>query len=539
MAQTYVTGHRNPDTDSIAAAVGYAELKAKLDPGTDYTPVRLGEVNAQTRWVLDHAGAPEPELLPHVRLRVRDVMQADFPTARHDEPLRDVGLAMAEHRRGYVPVLGEDGRVAGMFTERALARKYVRESRGASEFGEDPLSVRLIVDVLEGRILVGEDRDIHGRLWVAAVDVASMPEQIGPGDVVVVGDREDIQRWCIEEGVALLAISHGKIPPDDVLALAAERGTTIVSSPLDSYVTGRMLGLAVPCRAVMERDPLLIAPDDLVDEVADRIMDVEYRAAIVTDPDRSPVGLVTRSDLVHPRPRRVILVDHAEAAQSVPGVEDAEIVEILDHHHIGSIETKLPVAATFDPVGSTATLVVERFRQNGVEPAAATAGLLLGGILSDTVVLSSPTTTDRDHAAAAHLGRALDLDPTGFGREMFAGSSDVSDVPAEELVARDAKQYDVDAGTICIAQVETVGRGPLERKGELLAAMDAARERDGHLLYALMVTDIVAGGTQLLVSGEAAPAERAFSAEARDGVIDLPGVMSRKRQVAPQLMGAF
>ena len=236
---------------------------------------------------------------------------------------------------------------------------------------------------------------------------------------------------------------------EEILALARERGTTVVVSPLDAYVTARMITLASPCEALMEREPLTVGPDDLVAEISEQIKDVHYGAAVAVDEGNRPVGLVARSDLVGPKPRRVVLVDHAELAQSVPGADQAEIVEILDHHHIGSIETHVPVIATFDPVGSTATLVIERFRQNGLEPARPTAMLLLGAILSDTVILNSPTTTERDHAVIEYLERVLALDATDFGREMFEATSDVSQLPAEEIVARDAKEYGPPGGGPC------------------------------------------------------------------------------------------
>jgi manganese-dependent inorganic pyrophosphatase len=233
----------------------------------------------------------------------------------------------------------------------------------------------------------------------------------------------------------------------------------------------------------------------------------------------------------------VILVDHAEQAQSVPGVEQAEIVEILDHHHIGSIETKLPVVATFDPVGSTATLVRERFRAAGHEPSRETATMLLAAVLSDTVILNSPTTTARDRAVIDRLGEQLGLDPLEFGREMFASSSDVSDVAPDELVTRDAKSYDLAGGqTIRIAQVEVVGDTGNGRLQELRKAVEAAREDDDLRLFALMVTDVLAQGTRLVIAGDVPYAERALGAPAVDGVIDLPGVMSRKKQVAPRLL---
>ena len=314
----------------------------------------------------------------------------------------------------------------------------------------------------------------------------------------------------------------------------------MIVSPLDSYVSGRMITLAAPCSALMERDPLTVTIDYLVADVSEQIKEIHYGAAVAIDAHRRPIGLITRRDLVAPPRRRVLLVDHAEQSQSVAGIETAEIVEILDHHHIGSIETRVPVTATFDPVGSTATLVVERFRQNGMEPSRPTAMMLLGAVLSDTVILNSPTTTERDHAVVEYLQRVLALDAAELGREMFEATADLSEVSAEEIVSRDAKQYHVQSGhTICIAQIEVVGDALLDRKSELLAAMQKARENRELHLYALMVTDVLAKSTQLLIAGETAPVARVFETAAHDSLIDLPGVMSRKKEVAPKLLASL
>jgi manganese-dependent inorganic pyrophosphatase len=536
----YVTGHRNPDTDSIASAVGYAELKGRLDPRNEYVPVRLGEMNAQTRWVLERSGAAEPELLPHVLLRVSDVMRTRFPLASHGEPVRQVGLIMARDEVDLVPVIDDGGSLAGVMTERALARRYVRESREASRL-DAPTAIGAIAGVLEGEQLVGEpDEDVTGRVWVLAMASASLPLGFAAGDVVVVGDRPKAQRVAIEVGVGLLVISNGISADDEILELARARGTAVVASPLDSYVTARMITLSAPCRSLMDREPLVVGPDDLVADIAENVKDVDYRAAVVVNADRCPVGLVTRSDLVNPEPRRVLLVDHAEQAQSVVGVEHAEIVEILDHHHIGSIETRIPVRATFDPVGSTATLVIERFRQSGMEPSRPVATLLLGAVLSDTVILNSPTTTERDRAVIAYLEQVLALDATAFGREMFEQTSDLTRVAAEEIVTRDAKDYVAGGGqTLRIVQVETVGQTLEERREELLRALDEVRDREGHAIVALMVTDIMGKSTRLYSSGERGAIERAFGEQGDDGVVALPGVMSRKKQVAPKLLGAL
>jgi manganese-dependent inorganic pyrophosphatase len=533
----YVTGHRNPDTDSIASAIGYAELKGRLDVSNEYLPVRLGEVNAQTRWLLDHSRAMEPELLAHVRLRVCDVMHDEFQVAPQHEPVRAVGLAMAGSGLDLMPILDDGGSLVGVMTERALARRYIRESREVSALVA-PTAVSAVVGVLEGELVAGEETEIAGRVWAQSMDVTS-PSRIAAGDVVVVGDRPDAQRLAIERGVALLVTSNGTAPSEDILALARERGTAVVSSPLDTYVSARMITLAAPASALMDRDPLTVGPEDLVADISEQVKSVHYGAAVAVDGGRRPIGLVTRSDLVSPTRRRVLLVDHAEQAQSVPGVEDAEITEILDHHHIGSIETSVPVTATFDPVGSTATLVIERFRQNGMEPSRPTATMLLGALLSDTVILNSPTTTERDRSVTAYLERVLALDAIEFGSAMFEETSDVSELPADEILSRDAKVYEAPGGqTICIAQVETVGRSLLDRRDELVAALAAGRERKGYSVFALMVTDIVTKGTELLASGDRGTLERAFDQPEADGLFRLPGVMSRKKQVAPKLLAA-
>jgi manganese-dependent inorganic pyrophosphatase len=539
MARIYVTGHRNPDTDSIASAIGYAELRGRIDPHNEYVPVRLGECNPQTHWVLERSGAPEPELLPHVMLRACDVMRTKFPVTRHDQPIREAGLEMARAELELVPVVDGDGALLGVVTERALARRYIRESRHTSTLQDAPTRISAIVEVLQGRLVAGEDKLLAGRVWVQSMDVDS-PTGIKDGDIVVVGNRADAQRLAIDSGASLLVLSNDSTPDDEILALAREHDAAIIVSPLDTYVSGRMITLAAPCVALMEKDPLAISPVYLVSDASEQIKESHYGAAVVIDGDRRPIGLLTRSNLVAPPRRQVMLVDHAEQGQSVPGVEEAEILEILDHHHIGSIETRVPVRATFDPVGSTATLVVERFRQNGMEPSRSTALMLLSAVLSDTVILNSATTTERDRSVVEYLQRVLAVDAEKLGREMFEATSDVSQVSAEEIVSRDAKRYQVRGGQeICIAQVEVVGDALSDRRDELLEALGQARESKGLHLYALMVTDVLSKGSSLLMAGDTVGAARAFGVDPTDSEIDLPGVMSRKKEVAPKLLATL
>ncbi len=426
-----------------------------------------------------------------------------------------------------------------MLSEGALARRYIRESRDASDFSARPVQLQAVCDVLDGEILVTGDGDVSGRLWVLAMEAQALKDIVRKGDIAVAGDLPATQLAAIELGVDLLVLSNGTRPADDVLEAARAARINLIVSPLDSYVSARMIQLAVPVGRIMDPDPLTVEPDDVLEDVTPEILDVEYRTAVVVDSRRRPLGLVGRSALVSPAPRKVVLVDHAEESQSAPGIDQAEIVEILDHHHIGSIETHLPVRATFDPVGSTATLVTERFAAAGLEPSPPAATMLLAAVLSDTVVLTSPTVTDRDRRAASTLGELVGEDPERFGRAMFEASSDVSELSGEEIVGRDAKTYELERErTAVVGQVEVVGDELLARLPELREALESVREAGGHAIAALMVTDIVARATTLVVAGEVDVVERAFGEKAgEDGAIALPGVMSRKKQVAPKILG--
>jgi manganese-dependent inorganic pyrophosphatase len=541
LPHVYVTGHKNPDTDTIASAIGYAEFKNLVDPENHYVAARLGDVNSQTEWALEKSGVEQPTLLDHIMLRVKDVMASDVAVANKNDPLRKVGLMMAKRNISQLPIVENDGSLTGIITERNLARMYVRESRGASTFADSPVSVGAMVEVLEGELLVGDvDMEFKGQLWVISMSVDSMGKSMEPGDVVVIGDRQTGQRRAIELGAGVLVVSNGIRPGEEVLEIARERGTAVVISPLDSYVTSRLIQLSVPCWEVMSENPLTVNPDDLLTEITEQVMEVHYRAAIAVDDRNVPMGVVTRTDLLNPKPRRVLLVDHAEIGQSVAGVEKADVVEILDHHHVGDIETNSPIPATFDPVGSTATLIVERYRASGLDPEESTATMLLAALLSDTVILNSPTTTDRDLEVAKYLEEMLNLDANEFGTEMFGASSDVSSLSAEEIVIRDAKEYGTSSGEkVSVSQVETVGNGLLERKDELLEALEEMKGENSYLFSALMVTDIMEGGTQLLCVGDCSSVHQAFDSRGKNGVIDLPGVMSRKKQVAPVLLSVL
>ena len=449
---------------------------------------------------------------------------------------------MAPEGMDLVPIVDDDGVLTRLLTERgARAALHPRVARGLAAGRADA-----------GRLDRRRARGRAARRRRRAVEIAG--PRLGAGDALDVARARSSpatssssatgptpqQRAIERRHRAARAQQRHAARPSEILELAAEHGTCVVTSPLDSYVTSRMITLSEPCRALAEADPLTVGKDDLVRDIADQIKDVHYRAAVAVDRDGKPVGVVTRSDLVNPEPRRVLLVDHGERAQSVPGIEEAEIVEILDHHHIGSIETKLPVTAIFDPVGSTATLVIERFRQADAEPTEPTATMLLGAIVSDTVLLTSPTTTERDRVATRlPRGAAVARRPAVRPRDVRAQLrrrrrvGRRSRAPRPQGV-RARQRPDAERR----ADRDRRRRGVRAHRGAARAPPSARRARHDHVLFAVMLTDILAQHTRLLVAGNEPLAERAFGEPVVDGAIELPGVMSRKKQVAPGLLAA-
>ena len=441
-------------------------------------------------------------------------MREDFPQAADSEPVREVGRLMARQDLDLVPIVDTDGELAGVMTERALARRYIRESREPSELDAPTQRER---DRQGARGRAGgrrADAEVSGQIWCMAMDVGALPS----GDRAratwswsATATTRSARRSSSASGCWWSPTARSRAT--ETLALAAERGVPVVTSPLDSYVTARMVTLSAPCRALMDPDPLTVRPDDLLSDVADEVKEVHYRAAVAVDARRHPIGLVTRTDLLTPQPRRVLLVDHAEQAQSVLGVEQAEIVEILDHHHIGSIETTVPVRATFDPVGSTSTLVIERFRQNGMEPSRSTATLLL---VRDHVGHGHPQLADDDRARPRRRSstsqRVLALDADGArARDVRAPPPTSTGVAADAIVSRDLKEYEVPAGRRSRSRRwRPSARARRPPATELLEAMDAGARAQRLRLYALMVTDILAKDTDLYVSGDPGPLESAF-----------------------------
>lgn len=528
-------GHKNPETDSICSAIAYAHLKNETSDEV-HVPARLGELTAETAFVLDHFGVDAPVFLPHVRMRVGDVMTGELVTATPETPVKVIGELMAAHNIRAVPIV-DDERLAGIVSERDLARRYLADLNIQS-LDERAVSLGQIAEVLDGRILLGAPGDaVCGRVLIGAMRPETMAGYIKPGDVVVVGDRDSAQRIALESGARCLIVTGGFDPAVSELDLAGQKGAAVVVTPHDTYAAARLINLSVPARHVMNTDVATASPDDLLAEVVDDVLGSANREVVVTAEGNRPIGIVTRTNLVRPPKRRVILVDHNERSQAADGIDEARVLEIVDHHRLGDIETADPILVTNEPVGATATIVAYKYRRLGVEIPAKMAGILMAAILSDTVLLKSPTATEADRTTAAELSRISGEDWEAFGGRMFEERAKGTSVGPAEIVAADLKTYYFGDAKVGIAQVETVNAaGILEQKRALTDEMNklaADREYD---TVALMITDIIREGTELLVAGKTRMVERAFDAKLDDGSVFLPGVISRKKQVVSVLM---
>ena len=533
MNEIYVSGHRNPDTDSIVASMAYARLRNALGD-REYKAVRIGAINDETQHMLDHFGFEPPEYIKSMRTQVCD-LDFDRPPELNCSVTMDLAWrTMREGEIATMPIVNDDGTLYGMLSAGDIA-SYDMETIYSSHIEELP--VFNLLSVLEGR-LVNECSNlvnsVSGDVLIALPQSFEDPGLISPDTILICGDQPEIIARALEHGVNTLIICQADVSPE--LADSAAP-TCIIYTPLDARQVSRLIFQAIPIDRVCKTTSNVVCFHlaDYIDDVKEVLLKSRYRCYPVLDENEHVVGTLSRFHLLNPRRKRVVLVDHNEASQSVVGLDQVDILEIIDHHRLADIQTRQPISVRNEPVGSTNTIITAMYQENGVMPSPRMAGLMAAAILSDTVMFKSPTCTKRDIAMAERLARIAKINLEELGKELYSVSG-ADDKSAEELFRTDYKQFHIADKNLGVSQITCVDASHLlTRKDEFMTVMSKLKKDMDFDDVILMITDVLLDGSYLLYVGSDDEIQQAFSVVPKDNCVFLPGVMSRKKQVVPML----
>lgn len=537
----FITGHKNPDTDSICASIAYAELKNKL--GIPAEAYRVGKINRETEFVLRQFHVDVPDTLFSVKTQVCDLNIDEVSPVSADISIRTAWSIMQKNNVRVLPVTDEDGQLLGLVTLSDITDSYINAlSSNSLSAGNTPL--QNIIDTLNARLICGSEEDFRstGKVVVAAMEPDSMEPLVEHGDIALVGDRVDTQEKLMEIGADCLILTcHARISPE-VLEQAGRSRCIVMETGYDTFTSARLINQSIPVGLIMSSKELIgFHVSDYVDAIRDRMLNTRYRCYPVVDESGRYRGFISRYHLISQNRKKVILLDHNERTQTVDGIEQAEILEIIDHHRLGDIQTGYPVYVRNEVVGSTSTLIASMYFENGIKPAREIAGILCAAILSDTMKFKSPTCTYTDTSMAAKLAKIAGIDIDAFAAQMFRAASALDGMSPQEILLSDFKEYAIHKSRIGIGQISTFDSQNLQsRKSDLLECMNAYLTKQGYGLLALMITDIEKEGSYLLFVGDPGTILRkAFGAEPRDNMVFLKGVVSRKKQVVPRLTNAL
>ena len=534
----YITGHRNPDTDSICSAIAYAEFKNKTGK-IPAVPIRLGEINRETQFVLNYFNAEMPELITTVKTQVSDLDIDLVAPISPDISLKMAWAIMKKNDIKTLPVIDENDRLAGVASVSNLASSYL-DIWDNSILAKSNTTLENILDTLSAKCVYSPDEPfkITGKVIVASMHPDSMKEVIEAGDIAICGDREDSQRLIINSKACLIIITGNYVPTDDIIELAKTIGCTIILTPFDTFTASRLITQSIPISYVMSRKNVLsFNTEDFIDDIKYIMLETRYRSYPVLDENNKVIGSVSRYHLISQNRKKIILLDHNERTQSVLGLEDAEILEIIDHHRIADVQTGLPIYFRNEPVGSTSTIVACIFFENGIRPSKNVAGLLCAAIISDTLLLKSPTATLVDDLTLKRLAQIADLNVEEFAKEMFKAGTSLEGKTAKEIFFQDFKVFSLNNFKVGVSQVGTMYIESFDLlKGDMINLMTKKAKDSGFDLILLMLTDILNGGSLLIAAGDHTEiVSKAFNVSLTNNGVYIPGLVSRKKQVIPPI----
>ncbi len=545
----WVVGHCNPDTDSICAAIAYAELKNRIkgDDDTVYVPARAGELNEETKFVLAHFGVDAPDLISDVGSQVRDMEIRRTPGVKSGLSMNYAWDLMKKLRVATLPVTNEKRQLEGVIVTVDIAMCFLEEL-DSHLLSTARTQYKNIIETINGELITGNDHGyfVKGKVVIPTGSPEVVAESIEEDDLVILGNRKEALREALAENCSCMIVCNGTDVPEDIIRRAEERDVVLIRTEYDTFTVARLINQSIPIRFFMTRDHLITFDlDDYLSDVRQTMAKVRHRDFPVVDEEGCYVGMISRRNMIGAGKKQLILVDHNEKTQAVKGIEDAEILEIIDHHRIGSLETIQPVFFRNQPLGSTATIVAKMYQENGVTPDRATAGILLSAILSDTLMFRSPTCTKEDEKVAEALAQIAGVETEAFAREMFRAGSDFQRKSVEEIFYQDFKTFSVDETEFGVAQISAISMSILEPLRERLNLFLTKVLEEEHLsMVCVLLTDILAESSVVLYAGEEAEMilNAAFErdgAHAADGVVTLDGVVSRKKQFIPPIINAL
>ena len=539
-----VIGHRNPDTDSICSAIAYAELKNKTSDLV-CEPRRAGKMNQETEFVLKKFGVKPPRMCTDVNPKIRDVDYREMPGIPGSTSLRKAWEIMRDKQIDTLPVTSADNELEGVITVKDIATANM-DVFDTGILAKSRTSFRNILETLDGTMAVGREDDVctTGHIRIGTATPEMLENTVEKGDIVILTNRYESQLCAIEKEASLLILCNNAKVGRTIQRIAEETGVAIMTTPVDTYAAGKLISQCAPISYYMTRSDIM--KFTLVTPVADvtRVMaKVRHRYFPILDEDGKYCGMVSRRNIINLQKRRIILVDHNEATQAVEGFDQAEILEIIDHHRIGSLETSGPVYFRNQPVGCTATIVTQMYDENGVEIPPQTAGLLLAAMLSDTLVFRSPTCTPVDEASARRLAKIAGVDINEFANEMFEAGEKLDGKTAEEVFLQDFKVFMCGDIRFGVAQGSYMTRKNLLAAEALLQPyLEEARNKQNVEDIYMLLTDVPKEESVVISDGRYASEVLSDGFEtqpAEDGSFTLPGVVSRKKQFIPALMTAY
>ena len=535
----YVIGHKNPDTDSICSAIAYADLRQKVT-GQVHEAKRAGHVNDETAYVLDRFGVEAPKLLTDVRLQVRDLDIHEMPGLKPNASIRDTWERMRQEQAKTLPIVKDD-ELVGVVSTGDIAKSYM-DVYDSEILSKARTQYRNIVKTLDGTMITGNEHGyfMRGKVAIGASSPNLMEEFIEKDDLVILGDREEAQACAVNIDASCMVICKDAEVSPKLIQKAKEQSIVIIQTPYDTFTTARLINQSIPVKFYMTSGPLtMFRMNDYVDDIKDIMAKKRFRDFPILDRHGRFKGFISRRRFLGASKKKVILVDHNERSQAVDGIEEAEIIEIIDHHRLGDIETVSPITFRNQPVGCTATIINQMYEENEIEVPREIAGLLCGAIISDTLLFRSPTCTPLDERTAKKLAKISDIDLEQMAQEMFNAGSNLKGKSAEDICFQDFKQFTVNDMVFGVGQLNSMSKEELQEVKEMLTPyLPEVLEKNGVQMVFFMLTDILDESTELLCCGAKAKEYiiDAFDLKEDSEKMILKGVVSRKKQLIPTLV---